>query len=102
MRKIYADNSSIDPPYTEPDYAVHKYVRTSRDDGPYSRNLNHLWYRGRRVLLWDTPSSSGIIRAEARRDARRDQSHDGPGSGGGRRVLGARCSLAAQGASSGS
>ena len=60
MRKIYADNSSIRDPkfYTEPDYANYKYVLNlpGKTDGSYSRNLNHLWYVGAAVLLWDTPS----------------------------------------------
>ena len=60
MRKIYADNSSIRDPkfYTEPDYANYKYVLNlpGKTDGSYSRNLNHLWYVGAAVLLWDTPA----------------------------------------------
>ena len=60
MRKIYGDNSSIRDPkfYTEPDYANYKYVLNlpGKTDGSYSRNLNHLWYVGAAVLLWDTPS----------------------------------------------
>ena len=60
MRKIYADNSSIRDPrfYTEPDYANYRYVLNlpGKTDGSYSRNLNHLWYVGAAVLLWDTPS----------------------------------------------
>ena len=61
MRKIYADNSSIRDPkfYTEPDYANYKYVLNlpGKTDGSYSRNLNHLWYVGAAVLLWDTPAA---------------------------------------------
>ena len=60
MQKIYADNSSIRDPrfYTEPDYANYKYVLNlpGKTDGSYSRNLNHLWYVGAAVLLWDTPA----------------------------------------------
>ena len=92
MRKIYADNSSIRDPkfYTEPDYANYKYVLNlpGKTDGSYSRNLNHLWYVGAAVLR-HALSRVVLSSAEARRDARRGQSHDGPGSGGGaRRVAG--------------
>ena len=84
MRKIYADNSSIRDPkfYTEPDYANYKYVLNlpGKTDGSYSRNLNHLWYVGAAVLLWDTPSVEWYYPALKHGATHAGQSHDGPGA----------------------
>eukprot|EP00633_Aureoumbra_lagunensis_P000050 CAMPEP_0197303508 /NCGR_PEP_ID=MMETSP0890-20130614/51697_1 /TAXON_ID=44058 ORGANISM="Aureoumbra lagunensis, Strain CCMP1510" /NCGR_SAMPLE_ID=MMETSP0890 /ASSEMBLY_ACC=CAM_ASM_000533 /LENGTH=501 /DNA_ID=CAMNT_0042783337 /DNA_START=101 /DNA_END=1610 /DNA_ORIENTATION=- len=60
MRKAVANSSLIlDPNFVEqPDYARYQYLLNlpGKTAGSYSRNLNHLWFLGSPIALWDSPA----------------------------------------------